>query len=141
MAVSFIGGGNWTTRTKPPTCRKSLHLALIGIRTHSISGDSTDCIGSCKSNCHTITATTTPFNLKSSVQCIARYILKLCTGLITGTRIPDLLFPHLAPPAIMVWIFVVERESCNTKCCKIWINGSKIYFQTKIHTIIAGGTK
>jgi hypothetical protein len=36
---------------------------------------------------------------------------------------------------------LVERESCNTKCCKIWINGSKIYFQTKIHTIIAGGTK
>ena len=33
------------------------------------------------------------------------------------------------------------RESCNTKCCKIWINGSKIYFQTKIHAIIAGGTK
>jgi hypothetical protein len=24
----------------------------------------------------------------------------------TGTRIPDPLFPHLAPPAIMVWIFV-----------------------------------
>ena len=27
------------------------------------------------------------------------------------------------------------------KCCNIWINGSNIYFQTKIHTIIAGGTK
>jgi hypothetical protein len=36
---------------------------------------------------------------------------------------------------------LVERESCNTKCCKIRINVSKIYFQTKIHTIIAGGTK
>ena len=24
MAVSFIGGGNWNTRRKPPTCRKSL---------------------------------------------------------------------------------------------------------------------
>jgi hypothetical protein len=24
----------------------------------------------------------------------------------TGTRIPDPLFPHLVPPAIMVWIFV-----------------------------------
>ena len=49
----------------------------------------TDCIGSCKSNYQAITATTTPFNLKSSVQCITRYILGLCTGLITGTRIPD----------------------------------------------------
>ena len=35
-----------------------VHLALIEIRTHNISG--TDCIGSCKSNYHTITATTTP---------------------------------------------------------------------------------
>jgi hypothetical protein len=24
MAVSFIGGGNWSTQRKPPTCRKSL---------------------------------------------------------------------------------------------------------------------
>ena len=24
----------------------------------------------------------------------------------TGTRIPDPLFPHVVPPAIMVWIFV-----------------------------------
>ena len=54
----FIGGGN---RGKPPTCRKSwqplshnvAHLALIEIRTHSISGDS-------KSNYHTITARTAP---------------------------------------------------------------------------------
>jgi hypothetical protein len=24
MAVSFIGGGNWSTQKKPPTCHKSL---------------------------------------------------------------------------------------------------------------------
>ena len=24
VTVSFIGGGNWTTRRKPPTCHKSL---------------------------------------------------------------------------------------------------------------------
>jgi hypothetical protein len=23
VAISFIGGGNWRTRTKPQTCRKS----------------------------------------------------------------------------------------------------------------------
>ena len=79
------------------------------------------------------------------------------------------LFPHLVPPAIMVWIFVwkyilepfiyilqhlVLQLSRSTNFC-FWvqlpfylkkthtrmINGSKIYFQTKIHTIIAGGTK
>ena len=46
--VSFIGGGNRSTRRKPPTCRKSLTnfitynvvlLALSGGRTHNISGD------------------------------------------------------------------------------------------------------
>jgi hypothetical protein len=37
-----------------------VHLALIDIRIHNISGNRTDCTGSCKSNCHTITATMTP---------------------------------------------------------------------------------
>ena len=39
VVVSFISGGNWSTRRKPPTCRKSLyhimlyrlHLAISGI--------------------------------------------------------------------------------------------------------------
>ena len=50
MMVSFIGGGNWSTRRKPPTCRKSLtklytiilyraHLIMSGIRIQNFSGD------------------------------------------------------------------------------------------------------
>jgi len=49
MAVSFIGGGDRSTRRKPPTCRKSLQTLshnvvsstprLIGIQTHNFSGD------------------------------------------------------------------------------------------------------
>ena len=39
-----------------------VHLALIEIRTHNISGLGTDSIGSCKFNYYTITATTTPYN-------------------------------------------------------------------------------
>jgi hypothetical protein len=43
--------GNWSTRRKPPTCRKSLtlrtpclsgiqtHLAMNGVQTHNVSGD------------------------------------------------------------------------------------------------------
>jgi hypothetical protein len=37
-----------------------VHLALIEIRNHNISS-CTDCIGSCKSNYHTIVATTAPY--------------------------------------------------------------------------------
>ena len=66
VAVSFIGGGNQSTRRKPLTCRKSLtnlshndvHLSLIEIQTSVVIG--TDCIGSCKSNYRTITAMTAP---------------------------------------------------------------------------------
>ena len=38
-----------------------VHLAMNGIQTHKVSG--TDCIGSCKSNYHTITTTTTPHQM------------------------------------------------------------------------------
>ena len=32
MAVSFIGGGNWSTRRKPPTCCKSMtKLIRVGL--------------------------------------------------------------------------------------------------------------
>jgi len=29
MAVSFIGGGNWNTRRKPPTCRKNNSIVVL----------------------------------------------------------------------------------------------------------------
>ena len=35
-----------------------VHLVICGIRTHNISGDNTDSICSCKSNCHMIMTTT-----------------------------------------------------------------------------------
>jgi hypothetical protein len=67
MAVSVLGGRNRRTWRKPSTCpcgkslthlsHNAVHVALIEIRTHNISGD---CIGSCKSNYHTITAPITP---------------------------------------------------------------------------------
>jgi len=48
ISVSFIGGGNLSTRRKPPTYRKALTLLhnvvsstsrLSGTRTHNVSGD------------------------------------------------------------------------------------------------------
>ena len=66
--ASFIGGGNWSMRRKPPTCRKSLttlyHIMLYRVHPRHELPDlklvtlGTDCSGSCKSNYHTITTTT-----------------------------------------------------------------------------------
>ena len=58
MVVSFIGGRNRNTWRKPPTCHKSLttlpRIAVSSTPCHerdsNFSGDSTDCIDSCKSN-------------------------------------------------------------------------------------------
>jgi hypothetical protein len=72
VAVSFIGGGNQSTRRKPQTCRKSLinfiRLGCIEFTSQSVGFElttlvviGTDCISSCKSNCHTIMTTITPF--------------------------------------------------------------------------------
>jgi len=70
VAVSFIGGGNRRTRRKPPQVTDKLYHIMLytspcsryELTTSVVIG--TDCIGSCKSNYHTITATTTPAKLK-----------------------------------------------------------------------------
>ena len=74
VAVIFIGRGNQSIRRKPPTCSKSLKnikkwccieynspWAGFQIELTTLVVIVTDCIGSCKSNYHTITTTTTPY--------------------------------------------------------------------------------
>jgi hypothetical protein len=40
------------------------------------------------------------------IRSLCLQIILVILALFRGTRIPDPLFPHLVPPAIMVWIFV-----------------------------------
>jgi len=69
VAVSLIGGGNLSTRRKPPTCRKSLTNVITqccieytspwtGFELTILVVIGTDCSGSCKSKYYTITTTT-----------------------------------------------------------------------------------
>jgi hypothetical protein len=71
MPVSFIGGRNWSTRRKPPYCRKSLTNFITycciehtspwrGFELTTLVVIGTDCIGSYKSNYHTTMTTTVP---------------------------------------------------------------------------------
>ena len=62
VAVSIIDGGNRRTRRKIPTCRKSLtnFITYCCAPRPGRDSNSHDCIGSCKSNYHTITITTAP---------------------------------------------------------------------------------
>ena len=64
VAVSFIGGGNWSTQRKPPTCCISDKLydimlyaypARVGFALTTLVVLGSDCIGSCTSNPPTIT--------------------------------------------------------------------------------------
>ena len=68
VAVSFIGGGNWNTQRERPICHKSLtnlsynvvsctprHERGSKLTTLMVIG--TNCVGSFKSNYHTITTT------------------------------------------------------------------------------------
>ena len=71
VTVNFIGGGNRSTLRKPPTCRKSLTnfitqcciqytLPWAGFKLVTLVVIGSDCTGSSKSNCHTITTMTAP---------------------------------------------------------------------------------
>jgi len=57
VLVSFIGGGNWSTRRKPLTnfyhiMLYQVHLSMSGFERTTLVVMGTDCKGSCKSNYH-----------------------------------------------------------------------------------------
>ena len=78
ITVIYIVGGNRSTQRKPQTCRKSLTnlitqfcieytspSAVFELSILVIKG--TDCIGSCKSNYHTVITIMTPINLLGQI--------------------------------------------------------------------------
>jgi len=92
VAVSFIDGGNRSTWRKPQTCCKSLtnyHILLYQVYlswtwfepTLVVIG--TYCIGSCKSNYHTITIMTAPTCFLYHNSCLSSFQLKVYFMLIS----------------------------------------------------------
>ena len=88
LAVSFIGGGKWSTRRKPSTCRKSLTngitlccieytSAWTGFELTTLVGISTDYKGSSKSNYHA--PTTTPDGIWGLLSCFL-YLISITLG-------------------------------------------------------------
>ena len=86
----FIGGGNRSSSRKPRTdlsqvTDKLYHIMLytspwsrFELKTSVVIG--TDCTGSCKSNYHTITTTTTPLHLKwENIVYNKKFIIPLMT--------------------------------------------------------------
>ena len=76
--VIFFGGRNRGTRRKPPTLLQvtdelfhimwhQVHLAWAGFELTTLVVIDTDCIGSCKSNYHTITITTAPIFIEEVI--------------------------------------------------------------------------
>ena len=64
---SFIDGGHQSIRRKPLTYHimlyQVIHLTWAGFELTILVVIFTDCIGSCKSNCNTITATVAPMSI------------------------------------------------------------------------------
>jgi hypothetical protein len=100
VAVSFIGGGDRSSREKPSSCRKSLtnfftkmlyrvHINWTGFELTTSVVIDTDCIGSCKSNLHAITSTTAPLRINDKMVMViilwikVDYCLRLTMALYT----------------------------------------------------------
>ena len=96
VAVSFIGRGNrktWKKTTDLSQVTDKLHhimlyrvqLAWVGFKLTKLVVIGTDCIGSCKSNYHTITTTTVPIRIR--IVCTATCVtMWYCISLKAASR-------------------------------------------------------
>ena len=84
VAVSFIGGGNWSNRRKLPTCSKSLTnfitkccieytSPVVGFELTTLVVIGADCTASCKSNYHTMTTMSDFLSLVQRLLCDSIY--------------------------------------------------------------------
>jgi hypothetical protein len=147
--VSFIGGGN---QRKPLTCRKSLTNFITqccieyispwaGLELTTLVVISTDCIGSFKSNCHTITTTRSPqTQLNGSVLSHVCVYLKTSPGITMYSQVKFAcwltvswlvshvkqevltLLEHLTSPSVFSWVRVARSiVMCLMFCRSLFV--------------------
>ena len=103
--LSVVGGGNRSTRRKPPTCRKSLTTFITPPQERDSKPQDTDYISSDQSNYHTITTTMVPMRHKRPNYCsniyrelrLLLYIQLLSTNLHVWKRNQALIWDTRTP--------------------------------------------
>ena len=82
---------------------------LSGIQTHNFVVIGTDCIGSCKSNCHKITTTMAPYRHSDHVYDLKNYLL--WPNFSSAIWIKLSLFHELSPLLLEIWWLLAIRQT------------------------------
>ena len=132
MTVSFIGGGNRRIRRKPPMHLSQVNDKLYHIMLYSLPWSrfelaisvliGTDCIANCKSNYHTITATTAPRSIVCFYYVCVLFVFICCES--WGVTLIKYFVSCLVCITVSTTIVILQcwlRHQTNRKMIELWL--------------------